>query len=52
MGTYDKSADTAISQILRKEYPTKVAEYADNLLLVGVSYDRDSKSHQAIIEPL
>jgi len=28
---YEKDADTAISQILRKEYPAKVAQYADRL---------------------
>lgn len=47
---YDKSADTAISQIKRREYPTKVAQYTDNLLLVGINYDRESKQHQCCIE--
>jgi hypothetical protein len=46
---YDKAADTAISQILRKEYPAKVAEYADRLLLVGISYDRETKQHDCKI---
>jgi hypothetical protein len=49
---YNKDADTAISQILRKEYPAKVAQYADNLLLVGINYDRETKQHQCqIINP-
>ena len=46
---YNKDADTAISQILRKEYPAKVAPYADSLLLVGINYDRDTKQHECHI---
>ena len=46
---YDKDADSAIDQILRKQYPEKVAQYADNLLLVGVSYDKKQKTHQCHI---
>ena len=47
---YNKDADTAISQIKRKEYPAKVVQYADNLLLVGISYDRGIKQHSCRIE--
>mgnify|MGYP002622015961 CR=1 FL=1 len=46
----NKDADTAISQILRKEYPVKVQEYADHLLLVGINYNRDTKQHSCKIE--
>lgn len=46
----DKDADSALDQIRRKEYPAKVAEYAGNLLLVGVSYDRETKQHSYRIE--
>ena len=46
----NKDADAAIDQIRRKQYPAKVAEYADNLLLVGISYDRDAKQHRCRIE--
>lgn len=46
----DKDADSALDQICRKEYPAKVAEYAGNLLLVGVSYDRETKQHSYRIE--
>ena len=49
---YDKAVDTAIEQIKRKQYPAKVAQYADNLLLVGITYDRDSKQHYCRIERL
>lgn len=53
---YNKEADTAIEQIKRRNYPAKVAEYleGDNLegsiLLVGINYDRDTKTHTCIIE--
>ena len=46
----DSDADTAIAQIHRKQYPAKVAEYADRLLLVGINYDRDTKQHTCRIE--
>lgn len=47
---YDKSADTAIDQIHRKEYQGKILEYTDNLLLVGINYDKETKVHTCIIE--
>ncbi len=46
----NKDADAAIDQIRRKQYPAKVAEYADRLLLVGINYDRDTKQHSCRIE--
>lgn len=46
----DKDADSALDQIRRKEYPAKVAEYAANLLLVGINYDRQTKQHSCRIE--
>ena len=47
---YDKAVDTAIDQIRRKDYPAKVSQHADNLLLVGVTYHRDTKQHECRIE--
>lgn len=47
---YDKAVDTAIEQIRRKQYPAKVSQYADNLLLVGITYERDTKLHRCCIE--
>ena len=47
---YDKNADAAIDQILRKQYPAKVAEYTGELLLVGINYDKKGKTHQCHIE--
>ena len=47
---YDKAVDTAIAQIKRMQYPAKVAQYADRLLLVGITYDRGTKEHRCCIE--
>jgi hypothetical protein len=47
---YDKDADSAINQIKRKKYPAKVAQYTDNLLLVGINYDKETKTHSCVIE--
>jgi hypothetical protein len=46
---YNEDADTAISQILRKQYPAKVAQYTGDLLLVGINYDKKEKTHQCRI---
>ena len=46
----NKDADAAIAQIKRKQYPSKVAEYTDNLLLVGINYDKQQKTHECHIE--
>lgn len=46
----NKDADSAIDQIRRKEYPVKVQEYANRLLLVGINYDRETKQHFCRIE--
>ena len=47
---YNQDADAAISQIRRKQYPAKVAEYVGELLLVGINYDKKEKTHQCHIE--
>ena len=47
---YNKAVDTAIEQIKRRQYPAKVAQYADNLLLVGITYEREIKEHRCWIE--
>ncbi len=46
---YNKDADSAISQILRKQYPEKIAQYSGELLLVGINYDKQQKTHQCKI---
>ena len=47
---YNQDADTAICQIKRKQYPAKVSDYTDNLLLVGINYDKQQKKHECRIE--
>ena len=47
---YDKAVSTAIEQIKQRQYPAKVAQYTDNLLLVGITYERDTKQHRCCIE--
>ena len=49
---YNKDADSAIDQIMRKQYPAKVMEYTDNLFLVGINYDKETKTHSCKIENL
>lgn len=47
---YNKDADGAISQIQRKQYPAKVAQHTGSLLLVGINYDRQAKTHECQME--
>ena len=47
---FNRDADAAIDQIKRKQYPAKLEQYAGNLLLVGVNYDKGTKTHTCKIE--
>ncbi|MDO4324606.1 MAG: AAA family ATPase [bacterium] len=47
---WNKSAKTALQQIYEKEYPRSLLEYTGNILLVGINYDKKSKTHQCKIE--
>ena len=47
---YNRDADSAIDQILRKQYPAKVTQYTGNLLLVGINYDKEKKTHECQIQ--
>ena len=47
---WDKSAQGAICQIKDKQYVGALEEYADNLLMVGINYDKTNKKHECIIE--
>jgi len=38
---YNRDTDTAINQIKRQKYPDRLEHYKGNILLVGVSYNRD-----------
>ena len=44
------AVDTAIERIKSKQYPAKVTQYTDSLLLVGISYERENKQHVCRIE--
>ena len=48
----DKSADTAIRQIKDRKYAGLLADYHDEILLVGINYDKNShdKRHECRIE--
>ena len=46
----NKSADTAIEQIKRKQYTDKISEYTGEIILVGINYDTETKKHSCIIE--
>ena len=47
---YNQDADAAIDQIKHRQYPVKVVEFTDNLLLVGINYNRETKQHTCHIE--
>ena len=46
----DASAKTALEQIKERDYVSRVKEYTDNMLLIGINYDSKSKQHSCIIE--
>ena len=47
---YDKSAESAINQIKEKNYLQFFKDYKGEVLLVGINYSKDTKTHQCIIE--
>ena len=47
----DKNAQGAIEQIRQKHYVKALEDYKGNLLLVGISYDKDKK-HSCVIEKM
>ena len=48
---FNNSADIAIDQIKRKQYPpAKITEYTGDILLVGINYDKEAKLHTCKIE--
>ncbi|SFC37520.1 AAA family ATPase [Butyrivibrio sp. YAB3001] len=56
---YDESAKTAITQIEKNNYPQVLEAYKGNLIVVGISYDKDAdskkynyKHHSCIIKEL
>lgn len=49
---YDKSADSAIEQIINKQYTDCLNDYYGDILLVGINYDKESKKHSCKIEKI
>lgn len=47
---YNISADAAIEQIHRKQYQSKVLQAHEEVILVGINYDRETKRHECKIE--
>ena len=47
---WNHEAETAIDQIKEKKYPKGLEKYGDNLLIVGISYDKKTKKHSCRIE--
>ena len=52
---YEESAETAIDQIHKSQYPKGLEAYKGKMLLVGINYNRNSKSqeykhHTCVIE--
>ena len=47
---YDKTADTAIAQIKEKHYTQALEGYSGEIVLVGINYQKESKSHSCVIE--
>lgn len=49
---WNNSADTAIAQIKKRDYPEILKPLAGEMLLVGINYDTKTKEHTCIIESM
>ena len=49
---WNQSVQSALDQIVKKEYPQSIIEYTNDLLLVGINYDSKAKEHTCKIERL
>lgn len=49
---WSQVAETALRQINEKKYDSILDSYHGNVLLVGINYDKESRSHDCIIEQL
>ena len=47
---YDKDADSAIRQIHEKRYAGELKDYAGEVILAGINYDKSTKEYECIIE--
>ena len=46
----DASSKAALEQIKERDYVSRVREYTDNILLIGINYDSKTKQHTCLIE--
>lgn len=49
---FNKTAETAISQIAERRYTGVLRQYKGEVLLVGINYDRKSKQHTCEIRSI
>jgi hypothetical protein len=47
---YDKTAQAAIQQIKDWQYTQALEGYVGEILLVGINYDKENKTHECVIE--
>ena len=51
---WDKSAEGAIAQIKKRNYPAAIEDFGGEILLVGINYDKDApvgeRKHTCVIE--
>ena len=49
---WSKNVQGVIAQIKEKQYTDALRDYHGNLLLAGITYDRNSKQHTCVIEKM
>ncbi|MBQ7456276.1 MAG: AAA family ATPase [Desulfovibrio sp.] len=49
---WNKSANSAITQILEKNYPASLLDQSGSVILVGINYDTKSKKHTCSIQSI
>ena len=47
---WNKTAEAAIAQIKKNNYPKVLEDYGGNIVLVGINYDEKTKSHSCKID--
>ena len=47
---YDKSADSAIDQIKRKNYPASLKGFSKQIILCGINYNKSTSKHEVVME--
>ena len=47
---WNKNVETALQQIKNKNYTEALSDYTEDILLVGINYDKASKRYECLIE--